>query len=424
VLSRRIMTSFSWTPILSGDAANRAMEAVDAIARDPRVRASEGGDGDAAGASLAGGTAGRALLYSYLAACDVDAAAAEDVALEQLESSLTALEEVRMSASLHEGFAGIAWTHAHLAGRLFERDDDTSLAAIDEALLDYLSQTPWTDDYDLISGLVGLGVYALEHAAEAMRDALATRIVARLSERAERHDDRAAWFTGPAMLSPPQLEQAPNGFYNLGMAHGIPAVVAWLGLVTARAVECDAGRLVEGAVDWLRAQERPPDEAAAFSHWLEPGKASAPARLAWCYGDPGVAIAMLSAARGAARRDWEADALRIARRAAHRSRESSGVRDAGLCHGAAGVAHVFNRLYQATGEAWLADAARAWFARTLEMRQPGGVGGFLAYTPAPQEHWIAETGLLTGAAGIALALLAACTSIEPEWDRVLLLDVD
>jgi lantibiotic modifying enzyme len=417
------MMSVSWTPILSGDAADRAMQAVEAIARDPRMRAPAGGDGDAAGgASLAGGTAGRALLYNYLAASGVDAAAAE-VALEQLESSLTALEEVRMSASLHEGFAGIAWTHAHLAGRLFERDEDSSLAAIDEALLDYLTQTPRIDDYDLISGLVGLGVYALEHPAETTREALVTRIVARLSELAERHDDRATWFTRPAMLGPSQLAQAPDGFYNLGMAHGIPAIVAWLGLVMASAVDGDAGRLVAGAVSWLREQERPSDELSAFSHWLEPGKAPASARLAWCYGDPGVAIAMLSAARGAGRRDWEADALRIARRAATRSPESSGVRDAGLCHGAAGVAHVFNRMHQATGEDWLADAARAWFARALDMRQPNGVGGFLGYTPSAEAPWRPETGLLTGAAGIGLALLAACTSVEPEWDRVLLLDV-
>ena len=114
------MTSFSWTPILSGDTADRAMDAVAAIVRDPRMRASENGDTDdaAGGASLAGGTAGRALLYAYLAACDLDEAAS-GVAVEQLESSLTALEDVRMSASLHEGIAGIAWTHAHLAGRMF-----------------------------------------------------------------------------------------------------------------------------------------------------------------------------------------------------------------------------------------------------------------------------------------------------------------
>jgi hypothetical protein len=37
--------------------------------------------------------------------------------------------------------------------------------------------------------------------------------------------------------------------------------------------------------------------------------------------------------------------------------------------------------------------------------------------------WMAETGLLTGAAGVALSLLAAATSVEPEWDRVLLVSV-
>jgi len=37
------------------------------------------------------------------------------------------------------------------------------------------------------------------------------------------------------------------------------------------------------------------------------------------------------------------------------------------------------------------------------------------------KQWIAMPGILEGAAGIALALLAATTPIEPEWDRMLLL---
>jgi hypothetical protein len=36
---------------------------------------------------------------------------------------------------------------------------------------------------------------------------------------------------------------------------------------------------------------------------------------------------------------------------------------------------------------------------------------------------VADPGLLTGAAGIALALLAATSLIEPAWDRVLLVAV-
>jgi hypothetical protein len=34
-----------------------------------------------------------------------------------------------------------------------------------------------------------------------------------------------------------------------------------------------------------------------------------------------------------------------------------------------------------------------------------------------------EAGLLTGTAGIALALLAATTAVEPAWDRMLLVAI-
>jgi hypothetical protein len=38
-----------------------------------------------------------------------------------------------------------------------------------------------------------------------------------------------------------------------------------------------------------------------------------------------------------------------------------------LCHGSAGLAHPFNRMYQMTADQTLADAARFWVERTLEL---------------------------------------------------------
>jgi lantibiotic modifying enzyme len=125
--------------------------------------------------------------------------------------------------------------------------------------------------------------------------------------------------------------------------------------------------------------------------------------------------------------EWETEALEIARCAAAGPPEEAGVVDAGFCHGATGLGHVFNRLYQATGDATLRRAARFWFERSLAMRQPGrGVGGFQALTARDDgtKYWDDEDrGILTGAAGIGLALLAAATPIEPEWDRMLLVSV-
>jgi hypothetical protein len=82
------------------------------------------------------------------------------------------------------------------------------------------------------------------------------------------------------------------------------------------------------------------------------------------------------------------------------------------------LTHAFNRLYQATGELALRDAARLWLDRLLAMRRPGdGIGGFVF--PDVDD----DPSLLFGAAGVALVLHAATTAIEPEWDRCLLYSV-
>jgi hypothetical protein len=72
--------------------------------------------------------------------------------------------------------------------------------------------------------------------------------------------------------------------------------------------------------------------------------------------------------------------------------------------------HLFNRLFHAAEDPCFAEAARFWFRRCLQMRQPGrGVAGFSVCTQRQDgvDCWLKEPGLLTGAAGIALALLAA-----------------
>jgi hypothetical protein len=129
----------------------------------------------------------------------------------------------------------------------------------------------------------------------------------------------------------------------------------------------------------------------------------------------------MAAAHRVGNASWEAEALRLARCVAGRPEEETGVVDCGLCHGAAGIGHLFNRMFQATGHPVLRHAACHWFERALDMRRPGnGIAGFAAWS---QEGWKDEVGILDGAAGIALALLAAVRDVEPDWDRMLLVSM-
>jgi hypothetical protein len=334
-----------------------------------------------------------------------------------------------MDASLYGGFTGIGWTMAHLREQLVDADDEDPNVAIDEVLLAYLDRSPWTVEYDLISGLVGLGVYALERLPRASARECLERIVQRLTDLAERHADGGiTWPTPPELLPSHQREKCPNGYYNLGLAHGVPGVIAFLGQVCVARIGGEKARaLLDGGVTWLLKQKLSATNRSTFPAWVTPDNEPGDCRLAWCYGDVGVAAALLVAARAVNSPDWELEAIEIARRAARRRRSTAGVKDAALCHGAAGLGHIFNRFFQATGEASFRQAARYWFDHTLDLRITGeGGGGFSAYRAAysgHKEYWESEIGFLEGAAGIALALLAAAADVEPKWDRLLLVSI-
>jgi lantibiotic biosynthesis protein len=412
-----------WEPLLDGGLAERAHEVVLAVAealRDPAAMPP-----DAATPTLSRGHAGRALLYTHLAVALAEPAwlaAAGDA----LDAAVEALGEQAVGPGLYGGFAGVGWTVEHLAGRLFPAAE--AAAATEEiggALGDVLA-AGWSGPYDLIDGVAGFGVFALEGWPRPEACRLLERVVDEICRRGETGDGGRTWFTPPELLPEQQREAAPDGYHNLGFAHGVPGVIAVLsGAVEAGVGGAAACAELASAVAWLLAREQPPGSGSCFANWLAAGSprrggAAAPStRVAWCYGDLGVAAALSVAARAAGRDDWLAAARRVARHAAARPLDRSGVLDAGLCHGAAGAAHVFARLATATGDAALADAARRYYAAALDLRRPGeGVAGYLSWEPS-RGGWLADRGFLTGAAGVALALAAAIAPAEPAWDRAL-----
>jgi len=417
-----------WQPILEGEAAARALAAVEAVALaigDVPVAARH------AAAPLAGGEAGVALLFEYLERAR-PGAGYRDNAARRLDRAIEALASSHQMPTLFSGFTGIAWVAEHLQGGPpaagdGEEDEADPNEDIDAALLHLLRQRPWSSSFDLTGGLVGLGVYALERLPRASAAACLELVVEHLAAIAEARPDGLAWYTPVEKLPEPNRPWYPQGWENLGMAHGSPGVIALLARVCAAGLATRQAReLLSGAVSRLLAQRLPAGGISIFPFAVGHGVRVRPARTAWCYGDPGIAAALLAAGRGAGEPAWEREAAALAREVARRPPASCGVEDAGLCHGAAGLGHVLNRLYQATGEPELLAGARAWFGRALEFWEAGrGIGGFLALTPPEGEVddlvWNAEAGFLAGSAGVALALLAAVTSVDPAWDRVLLL---
>jgi hypothetical protein len=442
----------AWEPLLDGELARAACAAITEISEaltqrewpvwlprhlDELNAADLASVREAIAASLGSGWAGEELFHAYCARSSLGNPHAARRASELADRSATAISSVPMEPSLYGGFVGIAWVVEHLnrspIDPAAEPEEDDRCAAIDQALLDHLRARPWSGPLDLIDGATGLGVYALERLPRpAARDML-EEVVSILVDAAETTAEGMTWAT-PDLLRDPggaSADARPTmprlGPYNLGVAHGIPGILALFAEAYAAGIATERIRgMLSRAVPWLLAQRLEKGAGSSFAASSGLAEAYEPARLAWCYGDAGVAVVLLAVARRLRRADWEGQALEVARAAAARTFASSGVRDASLCHGAAGLGHLFHRLFRATGDTQFRDAAGLWFAEALDMRDPGaGIAGFVSSVPgAGASHLqIDDAGLLNGAAGIGLCLIAAISREEPEWDRLLLASV-
>jgi lantibiotic modifying enzyme len=400
-----------WRPILSGSIADQALQAVDAIAQSiPSITSPPGGRNH----SLSRGEAGLALLYTWLARTG-RAPQADAVAWQYLDQAIEGVSTEAMKPSLYGGFTGVAWA-AELVDHLLDPDAGDRNEEVDAALLRLLSQpNRWPVAHDLVEGVTGLGVYALERYPRPVAIECLSQVVERLHESVQHDEAGFYWWTPPAEIHEEWRKQYPSGRVDLGVAHGVAGAIEQAG----------ARPLLEGAVRWLLAHSMATEAGPTFPLWIAPGFQPHQARCAWCYGDPGIAAALLTAARGAAVPEWEQAAVALACRAAERPESETGVVNACFCHGAAGLAHLYNRMYQATAEETLRRAAVYWLERTLDfyrLARDNGSGWVQGSSdPAQPTHWT-WTGieLVEGAAGVALVLLAATTRVEPLWDRMFL----
>jgi lantibiotic modifying enzyme len=417
----------NWTPLLGQNESGPLLASIHDIAQvleaklkksEPPQLTPDAGEGAAA----------VAIFFAYLELAGLRPGAGS-LAFDFINRAIESLATEAMGPSLYGGFSGVAWAAEHVTRLLSDSPEDLG-GDIDAALETYLNRSPWKEDYDLIVGLVGIGVYCLERPHSPVARRCLELIVERLSELAEVSGDGVRWFTPPSLIPPQQKDLYPEGYYNLGLAHGIPGIIAFLGRAYAAGItQKKTGDMLEGAVRWFLRQRLPATAKSSFGTFVQIGKESSEdSRLAWCYGDGGIAAALLLAARCTGNKNWEAEAIQIARRSARRDPQTCYVRDVSFCHGTVGLAHIFNRFYHATHDELFAQASRYWLQQTLEHRQPGtGAAGYSVLLPDEKDNekltLQPRFGLIEGVAGLGLSFLAAVSHIEPLWDRMFMVDI-
>ena len=381
---------------------------------------------------VAQGDAGLALLCAYVDRCFEHEG--WDVKGHAFLASAAAHAERRpLGPSLYGGLAGLGFVAGQL-GRdgtrytRLSRSIDGALAPQVTALAEALDGPDHgmaVGLFDAISGLSGIGAYLLTRRDQPGVEALLSRLLAALVDLTRTSDTGVPrWFT-PVELMFDEMTAAmyPDGHLNCGLAHGIPGPLALMALAHAAGVEVRGMRdAIATIARWLR--DNRADDAWGIN-WPTmvalPGAAPAPepSRAAWCYGSPGVARSLWLA--GVALDDEQMTTLAcegmraIYRRPVHERQIDSPT----FCHGVAGLLQVTLRFAHDTGEAVFAEAAADLTDQLIEAYDPDSLLGFCSLEPG--NNPVDQAGLLDGAPGVALTLLAAATDAEPTWDRLFLL---
>jgi len=209
--------------------------------------------------------------------------------------------------------------------------------------------------------------------------------------------------------------------FNLGMAHGMASTIRILtkiyesnenSLIKERSI-----KLLKGIVDFYF-QVRIQDEICSFSN--RAFDESSFSRLAWCYGDLSIGIALMGASKLFQDELVGNEALNICLKTTSRtSNENTGIKDAGICHGTAGLALMYSNLFDKSRIKEFKDASDFWVNKTIEKATfKDGVGGFKSYTNGGFQN---EYSLLEGASGIGLVLLSTVFEKLYSWDDCLLI---
>jgi hypothetical protein len=393
-------------------------------------------------ASLYGGAAGHALAFAHAAAVLDD----EDErwwkqARRWLRAAAGSTRGTPLSSCcLAYGTAGIAAAVA--AAREVDARYGPALLALHRDLAEQVDGlTPpggegvAFHDYDVVGGPAGVLAHLASTAPAQGPGRAATRLADRLVGMAAARDgDPWARWRVPRRNYPQrevEHELYPYGYVDLGLAHGIPGPLAALSRAWAAGDRRPPVReALEGLARQLVAASRfdrygrawPRVMPFSASGQIAPEMAET-AGAAYCYGPPGICSALLDAAdtlddatlRTVAVEGFEAALRRLA--------DDGPPSSSGLCHGVAGLLAICRKFAAATGSATASAAAEELVGVLLARCDPALPLAFQESTLAEdgEEVRIDDPGLLSGAAGVALALLTTGTGQPDRWSGALLI---
>lgn len=318
--------------------------------------------------------------------------------------------------SFVSGLSGNIWLINYFAGK--EILDDL-LGDVKKEINQFLitASHKYTEqgNYDFLHGSLGL-IYTASYCKNNVYKKTISELTASFLNNMRKNEKGCFFFDWMSSIT----NSAKSEKINFSLAHGLPSAAAILsGLQTPDTLDAS-----NNILRFIKSHKSNSSTLSLYPSVVNEAETiNYNSRLAWCYGDLGIASAFWQTGKNNNNVEWKQEAINIMLHAAKRlNTKENLIMDAGICHGAAGVAHIFNRFYKETSIREFDEARWYWLDQTLQMAKPNsGLAGYQAWDY--KNGWQNEYGLLEGIAGIGLVLMGFLTDDvqELDWDKCLLL---
>jgi len=222
---------------------------------------------------------------------------------------------------------------------------------------------------------------------------------------------------------------------DLGLAHGLASQIVYYSETCTKSKRIpDVGQdlLASSLSTLLSHADLKQKNGSVFPTRIHEGIPQYPSRLAWCYGDVGIAMGLLrytQGCKGLPRTgsgvaklqsseifDFAVEVLVLA--AGRRDSLNTRIVDPYFCHGTSGLAYMFYKAWHLSNNDKLKEAAQYWTKETIRFLETTHPIGKVYKTEGVT---FGDGSLLNGLSGIGLALLAIERGVLPGWEKGLLM---
>lgn len=248
--------------------------------------------------------------------------------------------------------------------------------------------------FDFMHGALGIGFYFIEK----KEYKYVNYIVNFLFELAEKDHSIMKWKS--VLYNNPTI-------YNISLSHGMSSIIMFL----CSAYKCVHNDLImpmlRGAIRYILLQEINLNKYGSCFPPFSVEVSIQKSRLAWCYGDLGIALSLLKASEIIQNTDVRNKAMDILYFSTTRlDLKENNVTDDCICHGAAGLYMIFRRVYLNTGDILFNQTADYWLHQIVN---------------SPIHVKDNKFSLLNGISGVGLILTSFLLNDQQDWDNFFLL---